>query len=64
MNQANRKTIVLRRISFVALPWTTVTVMAFTAAAAARLAISGDAPGPLSGVAAALETIVLTQRII
>ncbi|MGW1298159.1 hypothetical protein [Streptomyces sp. NPDC002533] len=63
MNQANRKTIVLRRVSFVALSWTIVAVMAFIAAAAANLAISGDAPGPLSGVAAALGTIVLTRRI-
>ncbi|WNF26845.1 hypothetical protein RI138_08340 [Streptomyces sp. C11-1] len=37
--------------------------MAFIAAAAADLASSGDARGPLSGVAAALGTIALTRRI-
>ncbi|MFE3389655.1 hypothetical protein [Streptomyces anulatus] len=63
MNQVNQKKIVLRRISFVALSWTIMTVMAFIAAAAASSAFPDLSPGPLAGVAAALGTIVLTRRI-
>lgn len=63
MNQANRNTIVLRRISFVVLCWTMMAAMAFTAAAAASVVTSGNASGPLSGVVAALGTIALIRRI-
>ncbi|MFJ9182285.1 hypothetical protein ACIRQO_04310 [Streptomyces anulatus] len=63
MNQAKRKTIVMRRKSFSALSWAILAAMAFFATLAAEDVSSGAARGPLTGIAACLGTIVLVRRI-
>ncbi|MFB8140518.1 hypothetical protein [Streptomyces parvus] len=63
MNQANQKSIVLRRKSFSVLSWAILVAMVFFAILAAEEIPSGAAHGPLTGIAACLGTIVLVRRI-
>ncbi|MFB7482854.1 hypothetical protein ACFRMO_19845 [Streptomyces anulatus] len=63
MNQAKRKTIVMRRKSFSALSWAILAAMAFFATLAAEDVSSGAARGPLTGIAAWIADFCLLGTI-